>query len=72
MSHQASEVFARYMVPVVDAEGLRIEWFEGLPYVDSESLRKALKESNQTEVSKAYEEIKTILEDHRKEVAEKK
>ena len=72
MSHQASEVFARYMVPVVDAEGLKIEWFEGLPYVESEALRKAVKEAGQTEVSKAYEEIKTILEDHRKEVAEKK
>jgi len=60
------------MVPVVDAEGLKIEWFEGLPYVESEALRKAVKEAGQTEVSKAYEEIKTILEDHRKEVAEKR
>ena len=72
MSHQASEVFARYMIPVVAADGLKIEWFEGLPYVDSESLRKAVKEASQTEVSKAYEEFKTILEDHRKEVAEKR
>jgi predicted RNase H-like nuclease (RuvC/YqgF family) len=72
MSHQASEVFVRYMVPVVVAEGLKIEWFEGLPYVDSESLRKAEKEAGQTEVSKAYEEFRTILEDHRKEVAEKR
>jgi predicted RNase H-like nuclease (RuvC/YqgF family) len=72
MSHQASEVFAAHMVPVVPAEGLKIEWFEGLPYVDSESLRKMVKEASQTEVTEAYEEIKTILEDHRKEVAEKR
>jgi predicted RNase H-like nuclease (RuvC/YqgF family) len=72
MSHQASEVFAKYMVPVVAAEGLKIEWFEGLPYINSESLRKAVKEVGQTEVSKAYEEFRTLLEDHRKEVAEKR
>jgi predicted RNase H-like nuclease (RuvC/YqgF family) len=71
MSHQASEVFARYMIPVVAAEGLRIEWLEGLPYADSESLRKAVKEAGQTEVSKVYEEVKSILEDHRKEIADK-
>jgi predicted RNase H-like nuclease (RuvC/YqgF family) len=72
MAHQASEVFVRCMVPVVAAEGLKIEWFEGLPYVDSESLRKAEKEAGQAEVSKAYEEFRTILEDHRKEVAGKR
>jgi predicted RNase H-like nuclease (RuvC/YqgF family) len=72
MSHQASEVFAAHMVPVVPAEGLKIEWFEGLPHVDSESLRKMVKEASQTEVTEAYEEIKTMLEDHRKEVAEKR
>jgi hypothetical protein len=71
MSHQASGVFAKYMVPVVAAEGLKIEWFEGSPYADSESLRKAVKEADQTEVSKAYEEVKSILEDHRKEIADK-
>jgi predicted RNase H-like nuclease (RuvC/YqgF family) len=71
MSHQASEVFAAHMVPVVAAEGLKIEWFSGLPYVDTESLRKAVKEASRTETSKAYEEFKTMLEDHKKEVAEK-
>jgi predicted RNase H-like nuclease (RuvC/YqgF family) len=76
MSHQALEVFARYMIPVVSSEDLRIEWIEGFPYADSESLKKAIKEAaketSQTEVSKAYDEFKTILEDHRKEVTEKK
>jgi predicted RNase H-like nuclease (RuvC/YqgF family) len=76
MSHQALEAFARNMIPVVSSGELRIEWIEGLPYADSESVRKAVKgaakEASQTEVSKAYDEFKTILEDHRKEVTEKK
>ncbi|MEM2128987.1 MAG: DUF460 domain-containing protein [Candidatus Bathyarchaeia archaeon] len=71
MSHQAQEVFTQYKVPVVSAERLIIEWLEGLPYVDSESLRKVMKEASQTEVTKAYEEIRTLLEDHRKEITTK-
>ncbi|MEM3013832.1 MAG: DUF460 domain-containing protein [Candidatus Bathyarchaeia archaeon] len=71
MSHQAQEVFTQYKVPVVSAERLTIEWLEGLPYVDSESLRKVIKEASQTEVTKAYEEIRTLLEDHRKEITTK-
>ncbi|MBS7615139.1 DUF460 domain-containing protein [Candidatus Bathyarchaeota archaeon] len=71
MSHQAQEVFTQYKVPVISAERLKIEWLEGLPYVDSEFLRKVMKEASQTEVTKAYEEIRTLLEDHRKEITTK-
>jgi len=70
MSHQAQEAFAKYLIPVLPSEKVEIEWIEGLPYADSESLRKAVGELRETEVSKAYEELRTILEDHRKEVRE--
>jgi len=68
MAHQAQEVFARCMVPVIPSEKLEIEWIEGLPYADSENLRKAIKEVKKTEASKAFEELRTIVEDHRKEL----
>jgi len=71
MSHQAQEVFTQYRVPVVSAEHLKVEWLDGLPYVNSEALRKVVKESSQTEVVKAYEEIRTLLENHRKEITGK-
>lgn len=68
MSYQAMEVFAKYMIPVIPCEKLAIEWIEGLPYVDSESLRKAVKEVKESEYWRALEELKTIVEDHRKEL----
>jgi len=71
MSHNALEIFEKYMIPVVSHEDLRIEWIEGLPYADSESLRRAIKEAGKREVLGVYEQIKTILEDHKREIAEK-
>ena len=71
MSHHALEVFAKYLIPVLPLERLETEWIEGLPYAESESLRKAVKQVGEMEASKAYEEIRTIIEDHRKEVEEK-
>jgi len=71
MSHNALEIFEKYMIPVVSYEDLRIEWIEGLPYADSESLRRAIKEAGKREVLGVYEQIKTILEDHKREIAEK-
>jgi len=70
MSHRALEIFAKYAVPVIPVERLKIEWIEGLPYADSENLRKAVKEMEEVEVSKAFEDIRTIVEDHRKELME--
>jgi len=70
MAHQAQEVLTRYMTPVIPSKILEIEWIEGFPYVDAESLRKALKEAGKIEVARAFEEVKTILEDHRKEIEE--
>ena len=70
MSHSALEIFERYMIPVISYEDLKIEWIEGLPYAYSESLGEAIKKADEKERSAVYTEIKTILEDHRKEVAE--
>jgi hypothetical protein len=70
MSHNALEIFEKYMIPVVSYEYLKIEWIEGLPYADSESLREAIKEGGEEEKLAVYAQIKTILEDHRKEIAE--
>jgi len=69
MAHQALEVFAKYMIPVVPSERLEIEWIEGLPYVDVENLRRTVKEVIKKEVSEAYDEIRSIMEDHRKELS---
>ena len=70
MSHNALEVFEKYMIPVVSREGLKIEWIEGLPYVDSESLRRAIKEAGKWEKSAIYDQLRMIIEDHRREIAE--
>jgi len=70
MSHNALEIFEKYMIPVVSHDDLKIEWIEGLPYVDSESLRGAIKKAGKREASTIYRQIKTILEDHRREIAE--
>jgi len=70
MSHHALEVFEKYMIPVVSNDDLKIEWIEGLPYADSESLRKAIKEAGKGEALTIYGQIKTLLEDHRREIAE--
>jgi len=71
MSHNALEVFEKYMIPVIPRSDLKIEWIEGLPYVDSESLRKAVKEAGKREALIVYDQIKAILEEHRREIAEK-
>ena len=70
MSHNALEIFEKYMIPVVSHEDLKIEWVEGLPYVDSEGLREAIKKAGKKEALTVYRQIKTILEEHRKEIAE--
>jgi len=72
MSHHALETFEKYMIPVVSYDDLKIEWIEGLPYADSESLRKTIKETGKGETLTIYSQIKTILENHRREIAEKK
>ena len=70
MSHNALEIFEKYMIPVVSHEDLKIEWVEGLPYVDSEGLREAIKKAGKEEALTVYRQIKTILEEHRREIAE--
>jgi len=71
MSHHALGVFAKFLIPVVPSERLEIEWIEGFPYTDSEGLRKALKEAGELEASKAYEAIRTIIEEHREEAKDR-
>ena len=70
MSHNALEIFEKYMIPVIPRKNIQIEWIEGLPYADSESLRRAIKEDRKEKVLTTYSKIKTILEDHRREIAE--
>jgi len=70
MSHNALEVFEKYMIPVISRRDLKVEWIEGLPYVDSESLRKAVREAGEKEALLVYDQIKAILEEHRREIAE--
>ncbi len=68
MSHQAKDVFVKYMVPTVSSERIIIEWFEGLPYAHSEGLKKVFREFRDSEDSRALDRLKTIIEDHRKEL----
>jgi len=70
MSHNALEIFEKYMIPVVSHDDLKIEWIEGLPYVDCESLREAIKKAGKREALTMYHQIKTILENHRREIDE--
>ena len=66
MSHNALEVFERCMIPVVSYNDLRVEWIEGLPYVNPEDLREAVRRAEEKNESMAYQQLKAILEDHRK------
>jgi len=66
MSHYALEVFSKYLIPVISSKRLKIEWIEGLPYVNAEDLKRALKEIREAEVTDAYQVIKAIVENHRK------
>jgi len=72
MSHNALEIFEKYMIPIIHRDGLKIEWIEGLPYVNSESLREAIKKARKREALTVYHQIRTILEDHRREIAEER
>jgi len=72
MSYNALEIFEKYMIPIIHRDGLKIEWIEGLPYVNSESLREAIKKARKREALTVYHQIRTILEDHRREIAEER
>lgn len=71
MSHYALEVFAKYLIPVLLSESLNIEWIEGLPYTNPETLRQTAKDLGEMEASRAYEAIRTILEDHKREMVKR-
>ena len=66
MSHNALEVFERCMIPVVSYSDIKVEWIEGLPYVNPEDLREAVRRAEEKNASMAYHQLKAILEDHRK------
>jgi len=67
MSHNALEIFEKYMIPVIDYENLKIEWIEGLPYADSKILKEHLRMTEEKEALMAYRQFKEMLEDHRRE-----
>jgi len=68
MAHQARETFIKYAIPLVSADKVKIEWIEGFPYAESLSLKKAINDLDKLESLEAIKEIKTIIEDHIKEL----
>jgi predicted RNase H-like nuclease (RuvC/YqgF family) len=72
MSHQALEVFENYNVPVIPADKINIRWIEGLPYADPEEIKKSIREEKIMKASDKLEILKTILEDHLKELSDEK
>jgi len=72
MSHQALETFEKYLVPVISANKINIKWIEGLPYADLEEIKKVVREGKTIKPSDDLETLRTILEDHLREVRERK
>lgn len=72
MSHPALEVFEKYSVPVIPAKELDIRWIEGLPYAEMEEIKKLIKEGKTLRITDELEAVKSIIEDHLKEVKKQK
>lgn len=72
MSYQALEIFENYHVPVIPADKINIRWIEGLPYADPEEMKKLIREGKTMKASDKFEILKTILDDHLKEVSDGK
>lgn len=71
MAHQARDGFAKYDIPLISADQVKIEWTEGFPYVDASSLKDALKGLKSKEVSELTSRVQCIIEEHRKELKNK-
>jgi len=67
MSHNALDIFEKYMIPIINYENLKVEWIEGLPYADPKDLRERLRMMEKKEALAAYRQFKEMLEDHRRE-----
>jgi predicted RNase H-like nuclease (RuvC/YqgF family) len=72
MSYQALEVFENYNVPVIPADKMNIRWIEGLPYADPEEIKKLIREGKTMKASDKFDILKTILDDHLKELSDEK
>ncbi|MBS7653526.1 MAG: DUF460 domain-containing protein [Candidatus Bathyarchaeia archaeon] len=72
MSYQALEIFENYHVPVIPADKVSIMWIEGLPYADPEEMKKLVREGKTMKASDKFEILKTILDDHLKELSDEK
>ncbi len=72
MSYQALEIFENYHVPVIPADKINIMWIEGLPYADPEEMKKLIREGKIMKASDKFEILKTILDDHLKELSDEK
>lgn len=72
MSYQALEIFENYHVPVIPADKINIRWIEGLPYADPEEMKKLIREGKTMKASNKFEILKTILDDHLRELSDEK
>ncbi|MEM1581578.1 MAG: DUF460 domain-containing protein [Candidatus Bathyarchaeia archaeon] len=71
MAHQALEVFEKYYVPVIQADELKIKWINGLPYADPEEIKKLIKQGKTLKSSDDLKMLKTIIDDHLKDLKER-
>ncbi len=72
MSHQALEVFEKYYVPVIPADELNIRWREGLPYANSEEVKRLIRERRKIGTSDNTEMLKMIISDYLRDLEERR
>lgn len=66
MAHQAKDEFAKYDIPLISLDQVKIEWIEGFQYVHASSLKDALNTIKSKEVNEMVSKIESIIEEHRK------
>ncbi|MBS7639696.1 MAG: DUF460 domain-containing protein [Candidatus Bathyarchaeia archaeon] len=71
MSHQALEVFEKYYVPVISADRINIRWIDGLPYTDPEEIKRIIKCGDVIKSSDELRMLKTIIDEHLREIGGK-
>ncbi|MEM1716639.1 MAG: DUF460 domain-containing protein [Candidatus Bathyarchaeia archaeon] len=68
MSHNALEVFEEYSVPIIPAEKVNIMWVDGLPYADQEEVKRLIREHGPPKSSNPLGTLKSIIDEHLREV----
>ncbi len=68
MSHQALDEFAKYEIPVIKADEVKIEWIEGLPYIQMKTLKEAIEKLREEERQQTICNLEDYIEEYRREI----